>query len=149
MNIKEILQQSLKESMKNKDGTRTNAIRNILSGFTEFEKQKAGNEITEETAITLLSNFAKKRRESIELYTKGNRPELAEAEQKELNVIMEYLPAQASDEEIRTAIEELISSNGIEQDKKNMGRVMGMVMPMFKGKADGNNVKKIVAEVLS
>lgn len=148
MTVKEKIAQSLKESMKSKDAIRVQTNRNILSAFMEYEKKKAENEVTDEIAIDLLSNIAKKRKESIDMYSKGNRPDLVEIEQKELTIVMEYLPEQLTEKELTTIIALTMSENGIEKDKKNIGRIMGIVMPNIKGLADGNDVRNIVQKFM-
>ena len=114
------------------------------------------SELTEEEMINTISSEIKKRKDAIALYQQGNRPELAEKEQKEIDVIKKYLPEQLSLEELRKIIEESVSRVGAKEMKdpsKNPGQVMGKVMadlmPKIKGKADNSEVSKIIKELIS
>ena len=89
----------------------------------------------------------KKRREAIELYEKGGRPELVDKEKKELEVLMSYLPEQMSEEEVSKLMNEAVSSTGA-TTMQDMGKVMGILMPKVKGKADAGMVSALVKEKL-
>lgn len=147
---KEQLQQELKESMLARDTGKTSVLRMIISaiGYFEINKGGAGYTATEEDVMNVIQAQAKQRRDSIEQYTAGNRPELAEKEQKELNMISSYLPAQMGEDEIRNLVKEAITSTGA-SNPQDMGKVMGAIMPKTKGKADGGLVSNIVREELS
>lgn len=143
------LQADLKTSMLARDAQKTSVLRMILSAVNYYEINKggAGYEATEEDVMTVIQNQAKQRRDSIEQFTTGNRPELAAKEQQELNIIQVYLPAQMGEDEIRTLVKEAITSTGA-STPQDMGKVMGTLMPATKGKADGAVVSKIVREEL-
>lgn len=147
---KQELQDQLKQSMLARDTEKTSVLRMIISaiGYYEINKGGAGYEATDEDVLTVLQKEAKQRRDSIESFIQGGRPELAEKEQKELEIIQSYLPAQMGEEEIRTLVKEAISQTGA-SSPQDMGKVMGALMPKTKGKADGTLVSKIVREQLA
>ncbi len=147
---KQQLQEELKQAMLARDTDKTSVLRMIISaiGYYEINKGGAGYEATEEDVLNVLQSQAKQRKDSIEQFTAGNRPELAEKEQKEFDMIATYLPAQMGEDEIRTLVKEAIASSGA-TSAQDMGKVMGALMPKTKGKADGGLVSKIVREELS
>lgn len=104
--------------------------------------------LSSEESIDVVSSEIKKRREAIELYDKGNRPELAEKEKKEVEILQKFLPEQISEDEIRKIVAEAVSETGASQIKE-MGKVMGIITPQLKGKADMSVVSRIVKESLS
>lgn len=144
------LQEELKQSMLARDTEKTSVLRMIISAVNYYEINKggAGYEATEEDVMNVIQAQAKQRRDSIEQYTAGNRPELAEKEQKELDMIASYLPEQMGEDEIRNLVKEAITQTGA-SSQQDMGKVMGALMPKTKGKADGGLVSKIVREELS
>lgn len=144
------LQQELKQAMLARDTEKTSVLRMIISaiGYYEIQKGGAGYEATKEDVLTVLQKEAKQHKDSIEQFTAGNRPELAEKEQKELAIIEAYLPAQMGEDDIRTLVKEAIAQTGA-STQQDMGKVMGALMPKTKGKADGSVVSAIVREELS
>lgn len=147
MSLKERLKADMKEAMKAKDKVRLSTIRMINSLIKNAEIEKRG-ELTDEEIIQLLMKYAKQRKESIEMYEKGGRQDLVEKEKAELAIVESYLPEQMSEEEIREIVKKAIEEVGAES-VKDMGKVMKIVMPKVKGKADGSLVNKIVKELLS
>ncbi len=143
------LQEELKQAMLARDTEKTSVLRMIISAVNYYEINKggAGYEATEEDVMNVIQTQAKQRRDSIEQYTAGNRPELAEKEQKELDMIASYLPEQMGEDEIRTLVKEAITQTNA-SSQQDMGKVMGALMPKTKGKADGGLVSKIVREEL-
>ncbi|MCX6733660.1 MAG: GatB/YqeY domain-containing protein [Candidatus Peregrinibacteria bacterium] len=148
MTLKEQLQQDLIASMKAKDEVTTGAIRLIKAAILRLETAGEKKIATDEDVIQIIGKEIKQRKDSIEQFEKGNRPELAEKEKLEMAVLEKYLPAQLSEEEIRTIVKEVITSTGA-TGKSDLGKVMGALMPRTKGKADGGMVNKIVQELLS
>lgn len=148
--LKQKLQENLKQSMLAKDEIKTSTLRMLLSAITYFEISKggAGYEATDEEVLDLISKEIKKRKESVELYEKGGRQELAEKEKKEIEILQPYLPEQMSEDEIKKLVNEAISQTGA-TTMQDMGKVMGALMPKVKGKADGGSVSQIVKEKLS
>ena len=136
-------------AMKAKDDLRVQTLRGALSAFTNqlvASGKKPTDELDDTGAIAVLKRLGKQRKDSIEQYTKGNRPELAEKEAKELKIIEEYLPQMASEKEVEKVAQEKISE--MKADKTKMGQVMGATLKAL-GNADGALVKKVVERLLS
>lgn len=144
------LKEELKKSMLAKDSEKTSTLRMVISalGYYEINKGGANYEATEEDVEAVLQKEVKQRRDSIEQFKMGGREDLAEKEQKELNMLAGYLPAQMGEDEIRTLVKEAIEQTGA-ASMQDIGKVMGALMPKVKGKADGNVVNKIVRESLT
>jgi uncharacterized protein YqeY len=147
MAIQEQITSDLKEAMKNKDMAKLSVLRMISSVVKNKELEKKDS-LTDEEVLSILSSEAKKRKEAIAGFESAGRPELAEGEKTELELIQTYLPEQMSEEEVRAIIEEAVKSTGA-QSMQEIGLVMKEVMPKVKGKADGNLVNSIVKELLS
>src|SRR3989344_4078215 len=144
--LKEKLQNDMKEAMKAGDALRRMALSLVLSAVKNKEIEKR-SKLTDEEIIDAISSEVKKRKESIESYEKGGREELAQKERDELNVLMEYMPEQMSEDEIRTEAKKAIAETGAKEIKE-MGKVLGVLMPNLKGRADGQTVSRIVKEEL-
>lgn len=143
---KELLNAALKEAMKNKDNERRDVIRLLTSAIkqVEIDTQK---EVTAEQAVEILQKEAKKRRESIAELTSAGRAEQAAAEQYELTVLEEFLPRQLTADEITALARDVIAQTGAASGR-DMGRVMGALQPLTKGRADGKLVSQIVKDLL-
>lgn len=148
MNLKEKVNEDLKKALKSGDKVRLQTIRSIRALILEFEKSGSGKEFNEEEEIKLLSSAAKKRKESIEQYNNARRNDLAQNEEAELKIIMDYLPQQLDEKEIETEIKDIAKELGAET-KADFGKLMSAAMKELKGKADGKVVKSIVEKVLS
>ena len=149
MTLKEQIDQDIKEAMKNKRKDELTALRGIKSLILLAETEKgASGGISEDAEMTLLTRAAKQRRESAEIYRKENRPELAEKEEFELDVISRYLPKQLSAEELSSAVSELIAETGA-TGPKDMGKVMGIATKRLAGKADGKDIADMVKSKLT
>ncbi len=147
MSLKEKINSDLKDAMKSGDKTRLNTIRSIRALILEFEKSGSGKEFNEEEEIKLLSSAAKKRRESIEEFSKAGRTEMAAQEQAELDIITTYLPKQLTPEELEIEVKKLaaeIDTSG----KRDFPKLMPLAAKTFKGKAEGKLIKEIVEKVL-
>ena len=123
-------------------------IRSIRATILEFEKSGSGKELDEAEEIRMLSTAAKRRKESIEQFRKGNREDLAKAEEAELEIIMSYLPKQLDIDEISSEIKRIAVEIGA-NSKVDFGKLMGAAMKELKGKADGKIIKEIVEKLLS
>jgi len=160
--IKDKIKEDLKKAMQEKDGLKLSVLRMVSSAVFNKEKDnraklsKAGeeeskldemSELTEEEVIMVVSSEVKKRKDSIEQYEKGGRSDLAENEKKELEILMDYMPEQINEDEIRKIVKEKIEELGISGSQET-GKLMGAIMPQVKGKTDGNIVGKIVQEEL-
>lgn len=141
------LNQDMKEAMKLKDKEKLSVIR-MLKASLQKEQIEVGRELTAEEELTILSRELKQRRDSVAEFTKADRLDLAEKTQQEITVVMAYMPAQLSEEEIKQIVQEAIETVGA-QSSADFGKVMGAVMPKTKGKADGNVVNKLVKELLA
>lgn len=142
------LQNELKQSMLAKMAEKTSVLRMLISAISYFEINKgAGYTATDEDVMNVIQSEAKKRRDSIEQYTSANRPELAEKEQSELVLLQEYLPEQMGEEEVRKLVTNAVNQTGA-TSASDMGKVMSVLMPQVKGKADGGVVSKLVREAL-
>lgn len=144
------LQEELKQSMLAKTADKTSVLRMLISaiGYFEISKGGAGYTATDEDVMQVIQSEAKKIRDSIEQYTTANRPELAEKEQSELDILQAYLPAQMGEDEVRSLVQAAITQTGA-SSPADMGKVMSALMPQVKGKADGGLVSRLVKENLS
>ena len=147
MTLKEQLNDAMKAAMKARDDLRLSAVRLVRSAIKnrEIDQKK---ELDDQGVIDVVSTLVKQRRESIRMYQEGNRPELAEKEEAELNVLLGFLPAQLGPEEIEELVSRIIIETGA-QGAKDMGRVMKAVTPLTAGKADGRTVSDIVRNRLA
>lgn len=144
------LQNELKQSMLAKTANKTGVLRMLISaiGYFEISKGGAGYTATDEDIMQVIQSEAKKIRDSIDQYTSANRPELVEKEQAELDLLKLYLPEQLGEEEIKQLVSEAVSQSGA-TSAADIGKVMGILMPQVKGKADGNVVSRLVKEALN
>lgn len=147
MSLKDQLQKDLIASMKAKDENVVTAIRMLKTSIMKFETAGAAKQATDEEILQIINKEIKQRKDSIEQYEKGGRPELAAKEKAEMAFLEKYLPPQMDEEEIRAIIKEGIAETGA-TSKADMGRVMGAIMPKVKGKADGGLVNKLVQSML-
>ena len=144
---KDQLMSALKVAMKNKDTERRNTIRLLQSAIKQVEVDER-RDLSDEDIVDILQKEAKKRRESIDELTAAGREEQAQAEQDELDLIIEFLPEQLSLEEIEVLVRDAIAKTGASTPKE-MGKVMGILAPQTKGRADGKLVSTVVRELLS
>ncbi len=148
--LKDKIQEDLKQAMMDKAEEKLSTIRMLKSAlqYHEIQKGGAGYEATDEDVVEVVGREIKKRRESIEMFEKGNRQELADKEKRELEVLQSYLPEQMSEDDIRKLVEETIATTGA-TTMQDMGKVMGALSEKTKGKAEGSVVSSIVREKLS
>jgi len=138
------------DAMKAKDAVKLQTLRGVLSAFTNELvnlKRTPQDELSDEEALNVIRRAVKQRKDSIEQFTTGGRPELADDEKAELAVLEAYLPAMLSEEDVMKIALEKKASMG-EIDKSKAGQFMGMLMKELKGKADGDVVKKVVDKIL-
>ncbi len=149
MALKQKIQDDLKAAMIAKAELTLSVIRMLKSAIQYYEIQKggAGYEATDEDVLTILSREIKARKESIDLYEKGDRKELADKEKRELEILNTYLPTQMSDDEVRELVKKAVIESGAKTIQE-MGKVMTILMPQVKGKADGTLVSNLVREAL-
>jgi hypothetical protein len=140
--LKDRLRTDLTSAMKARDELRSSTLRMLLTAITNAEVAgKTQVELTDDQIIGVLSTEAKKRREAATAFEDAGRTEMAEKERNELTVITDYLPAQLSEQEIADLVAAAIDQTGAAgEGMKAMGKVMGVVSPQVKGKADGGAV---------
>tara|TARA_B100002051_G_scaffold276628_1_gene326256 strand:- start:27295 stop:27783 length:489 start_codon:yes stop_codon:yes gene_type:complete len=146
MTLHETIKAELKEAMKNKEAAKLRTIRFILSAATNelVASNRTPQEfLTDDETMAVIKRLAKQRKESITQYEAADRPELAEPEKEELEVLEAYLPQMMSTEEIKPVAEAKKAELGID-DKSKMGMLVGAVMKELTGKADGSDVKSVV-----
>ncbi len=129
--------------MKNSDELRRDTLRLVKSALKN-QSIEAGHDLSDEEAATIIAREVKKRKESIEAYNQVDKPELAEQEQKEIDVLLDYLPEQMDEAQIKEIVDKYFETNP--KDITKMGQTIGALSPQFKGKADMAIVSKIVRE---
>ncbi|MHB8172801.1 MAG: GatB/YqeY domain-containing protein [Thermincolia bacterium] len=148
MSLKDQLVEDMKAAMKDKEAgkLRLSVIRMVRAAIknAEIDKRK---EFNDEEVIEVVAREVKQCRDAIEEYRKANREDIVEQFQEEIKVLLHYLPEQMSVEEITAIVHEIITRVGA-KDQKDMGKVMGALMPKVKGRADGKMVNQIVKEAL-
>lgn len=164
MTLKEKIKQDVNEALKAKEELKASVLRLLVSAIqsretdkrTKIWKQKPDmdsaklekeSQLNEEEIIEVVSSEVKKRKESIAAYTQGGRKELADKEAAELVILKQYLPDEIPEEELRKLVKEAIEKSGA-QSIKEMGKIMGILMPKVKGRADGGSISQIVKEFL-
>jgi uncharacterized protein len=138
----EPLRAALTAARKAQDKNRTLVLSTILANVKNREIELK-RPVTPDDVVEVLRRGIKTRRESVEQYTAANRPELAESERFQIAVLEEFLPPAVDPEEIRTAVRAAIAGGA-----RDIGKVMGQVVPRFKGRADGKDINRIVREEL-
>lgn len=148
MNLKDQINDDIKNAMRAKDQAALRALRSIKSTILLAETDGSGNEVNDAVVLKIIQKLSKQRKESLELYEQQNRPDLAEKEQEELNTLETYLPKPMSESELQAFLKNLILDLGAE-GMKDMGKVMGAAQTKLAGKADGKAISKIVRELLN
>lgn len=148
MNLKEKISNDLREAMKSHDELRTSTLRMISSAILYLERGiSADYQATDEDVLKVLNKQLKQREESIEMFKKGGREELAQKEAGEMEIIKQYLPEQLGEEEVREIVEETIRETGA-SSMADMGKVMGSLSQKIQGKASGILIARIAREKL-
>ncbi len=137
----------MKVAMKNKEKNKLSVIRMVKSSI-QNESIKLGHDLTEEEELTVLTREVKQRKDSLLEFEKAGRSDLVQNLDEELSILSVYLPKQLSEEEVDQIVQKVISETGA-SSKKDMGMVMGALMPRVKGKADGGLVNRLVQKNLS
>ncbi|WP_018131845.1 GatB/YqeY domain-containing protein [Effusibacillus pohliae] len=147
MGLAERLDADMKQAMKDKDKIRLSTIRLIRTAIknAEIDQQKT---LTDEDILAVLNRELKQRRDSLQAFQDAGRADLVDQVQREIAVLQEYLPAQLNEDEIRELVQATIAEVGA-LSKKDMGKVMGALMPKVQGRADGKLVNQIVQSYLS
>lgn len=148
MSLEAKINNDLKEAMKNKDQVSLRGIRAIKAAILLAKTDGSGEELNEEKEIKLLQKLVKQRQDSLDIYKKQNREDLAVVETEEIEVIQRYLPEQLSEEKLREVISRIIQESGA-SGIKDMGKVMGTASAQLAGKADGKAIAAMVKGLLS
>ena len=149
MTLYEQIDADIKAAMLAKDRMRLQALRGIKKEFIEGKTAPGSNgELTDEAAMKILVKMAKQRRDTAAIYKEQNREDLAQGEHEELAVIEEYLPKALSDEELTSALSEIIAKVGA-TSPADMGKVMGAATKALAGRADGRAISAKVRELLN
>jgi uncharacterized protein YqeY len=147
MTLAQKIRTDLEQSIRKEDKRRCLVLRSVLASIrnAEIAQQK---DLDDSGILVVIDKEAKMRRESIEAFEKGNRPDLVANEKAELEILLEYLPEQMSREEIAAAARKVISELGA-TSQKDKGKVMSQLMPQLRGRAQGQEVSDVVSELLS
>ena len=148
--LRDDLQNMLKESMKNKDMTTVSAVRLIIPGMKEKDVDARGRgqeKATDAELLSMMQGMIKQRKDSIKMYLDGNRQDLADKEQSEINIIEKFLPKQLSGADMENAIKSVIAETGA-QSMKDMGKVMGALKSKYAGQMDMGVANGVIKNLL-
>ncbi len=149
--LRDDLMNSLKEAMKSHDTQTVNAVRLIIAGQKEKDVEARGKGLekaSDDVLLAMMQSMIKQRNESIKIYTDGNRPDLAQKEQAEIDVITRFLPKQMNAEEIENAIKSVVAQTGA-TSIKDMGKVMGALKNQYAGQMDFGAASAIIKKILA
>lgn len=142
MSLKEQLTTAMKEAMRAKQSERLGTVRMLISAIKNKEIEKR-EELDDSTVIEVLSSFVKQRREAAAVYRNNDRADMAESEEREMLIAQEFLPAQLSEDEVRSLVDAVVTELAAES-MKDMGQVMKVLTEKTKGRADGRLVSDLV-----
>jgi uncharacterized protein len=149
MNLEQQVMEQMKDAMKAKDEAALRGLRAIKAEIIKAKTEPgAGGEINAEGEMKLLQKIVKQRRDSLEIFTQQNRPDLAVKEQEEIAIIEKFLPKQLTADEIKEVLKSIITTVGA-TSPADMGKVMGVATKQLAGKADGKIVSGLVKELLA
>ncbi len=147
MSLEAKLMTDLKTAMKAKDQAAMRSIRAVKAAILLAKTDGSGKELDETAEIKLVQKLIKQRQESLDIYTKQGRDDLAVVEKEEIAVLQKYLPAQLSEDELIPIIKDIIAQTGA-SSMKDMGKVMGLTTQKLAGQADGKTVSGLVKKLL-
>lgn len=147
MGLRELIPEDLKNALRNKNTFELSVLRMLQAALINKEIDKRKEALTDEDVISVLGTEIKKRRDAAREFEKVNRPDAADQEKAEIEILMKYMPQQMSEDEIRDAVIKAVEDTQAES-MQDIGKVMKVLMPQVKGKADGSIVNKIVKEAL-
>lgn len=149
MSLHKQIKDGIKDAMIKKDTLRLTVLRNIISVFTNemIAKKIVDDELKDEDAVTIIRRLVKQRKDSIEQFTKGNRPDLVKNEEAEMKILETFLPQLMNRDEVEKIVKEKIEIAG-NVDKTKLGQFMGGIMKELKGKADGAMVKEVLENLV-
>ena len=148
MSLDERITQDLKEAMKAKDQAALRGIRAIKAAILLEKTSGANHEIDDGTELKILQKLVKQRKDSLDIYEKQNREDLAQTEREEIEVIRRYLPKQLTRDELKAEVKKVIDQVGA-TSIKDMGQVMGIASKKLAGRTDGKTMSGIVRELLA
>jgi uncharacterized protein YqeY len=146
--LKERLDAELKDAMRSKNELTTSVLRMLKSAIKYKEVEPGGKPLDDKGVLQVIATLIKQRRDSVEQFRAGGRPELADKEEKEIALLQAYLPAQLSQEQLAAEVREAIAAVGA-KGPKDMGAVMKALMPKVQGKAEGKAISDEVKAQLS
>lgn len=144
MSLKEELMADLKKAMKEKDKKRKDTITMVRATIKQKEVDERVD-LKDEDVLAIISKQVKEKKKSIDEFKKGNRQDLVDATEAEIEILYDYLPKQLSEDELKDIVQETISRLSI-HSKKDMGRLMQDIMPRIKGQADGQTINRLAQE---
>lgn len=149
MSLKQQIVDDMKQAMREGNGAKRDTLRMLDSMVknVEIEKKKRETGLSDEEVQEVIAKAIKQRKDSVAQFEAGGRPELAEGEKQEIEILAAYMPEQMSDDAVRAVVQATIAEMGA-TSKASMGKVMSAAMGKLKGQADGNLVRKIVEESL-
>ena len=147
MSLKDRLANDYKEAMRAKDEVRKNAVSMARAAIKQYELDHRV-ELDDQGVIDILTKQVKMRKDALSDFEKAERTDLLETYNKEIEILMEYLPKQLTEAEVAEIVEQTAKDLGIDGGRQNMGKLMGAVMPKVKGKTDGAIVRKMVENFL-
>ena len=145
--LHEKIEQDLISAMKAKEAEKLSVLRMLKSALNLTAIEKKTDKLSDPQTVEIIQRQAKQRKESIDSFEKGGRPDLADKEKREMEFLAVYLPAQLTDEELRKLAQEVIAKTGA-VTKADSGRIMKDLMPLIKGKADGRRAQEVLAQLL-
>lgn len=148
MSLEAKITNDLKDAMKNKDQAALRSVRAIKAAILLFKTDGSGNELNEDSEIKILQKLVKQRQDSLDIYVKQGREDLAVTEREEIAIIQQYLPAQLSEAELKAALQVIILETGATSGKE-MGKVIGLANQRLAGKAEGKAIAATVKELLN
>jgi uncharacterized protein YqeY len=148
MSVQSQVMEQMKVAMKAKDTVALESLRALKSAFLLANTSGGNVELSEEDEIKIVQKLVKQRKDSAAIFQEQNRMDLAEPEIAQAKILEQFLPAQMGEEELKAAIEAIISQTGA-SSMKDMGKVMGMASQQLAGKADGKAISMVVKELLS
>lgn len=148
MSLEARITNDLKEAMKNKDQAALRSVRAIKAAILLFKTDGSGNELDEANEIKIVQKLVKQRQDSLDIYTKQGREDLAVTEREEIAELLKYLPAQMSEDGLKSSLQAIITETGA-TSAKDMGKVIGLANQRLAGKAEGKVIAAMVKELLS
>ena len=149
MSLEQKVMEGMKEPMKAKDEARLRGLRAIKAEIIKAKTEPgAGGEVSADAELKLLQKMVKQRKDALEIYQQQNRQDLVQKEQEEIDVIEKFLPAQLTEEELKSELRQIIAETGA-SSAADMGKVMGVATKKLAGRADGKAISAAVKELLA